>query len=250
MTAVLRTKNLLKNFGAVKAADNLNITLESDTTVGLIGSNGAGKTTFLNMVTGYLTPDHGTIYFENENITGKSPRDITRRGVYRSFQIPQVFNTMTVKENLEISVSIGMNQPNYTKHIDETVNNESSIIKNSLQKFKLEEYQEKVASQLPEGTRKLLDISMALVMKPKLLLLDEPTSGVSAEEKFNIMDMVMNAVRSEKIAVLFVEHDMEIIKRYTDRTLAFFNGRVIADGLTNEVLNQENVIENILGSSI
>ena len=100
---MLQVKKLSKTFGAVTAAENLNVNIDVNSTIGLIGSNGAGKTTFLNMITGYLSPDSGSIFFRNENITGKTPRYITRQGVYRSFQIPQLFNSMTAAENLEIS---------------------------------------------------------------------------------------------------------------------------------------------------
>ncbi len=248
MRSLLTAKNIFKNFGAIKAADNINVGIDHNSTIGLIGSNGAGKTNFLNMITGYTTPDKGEIYFEGQNITGKTPRHITRLGIYRSFQIPQTFDTMTVEQNLTISASIAINHLANKYDLNSNRNSLVGIIKNSIDQFQLGEYQKHLAAHLPEGVRKLLDIAMALVMKPKLLLLDEPTSGVSADEKFNIMDMVMAVVRSEKIAVLFVEHDMEIIKKYTDRTLAFYNGNILADGVTDDVLVKDEVRKHVLGN--
>ncbi len=244
---MLQVKKLCKTFGAVTAAENLNVNIDVNSTIGLIGSNGAGKTTFLNMITGYLSPDSGSIFFRDKNITGKPPRYITRQGVYRSFQIPQLFDNMTTEENLEISKSIAASEITINGNQEAKVQSKNQSVKEILEKFQLTEFQNQTASNLPEGTRKLLDIAMALVMGPKLLLLDEPTSGVAAEDKFKIMDMIMNVVETETTAIIFVEHDMEIIKRYTDRTLAFFNGKIIADGATKEVLSHPSVKANVLG---
>ncbi len=248
MSLILTTKNIFKNFEAIKAADNINVDIESNSTVGLIGSNGAGKTTFLNIITGYITPDSGEVYFEGRRITGTTPRQITHLGIYRSFQIPQIFDSMTAEQNLTISASIAIGHQANKQHLRASERSLITLVKNSMDQFQLGEYRTQLAGNLPEGVRKLLDIAMSLVMKPKLLLLDEPTSGLSADEKFNIMDMVMTAVRSKKIAVLFVEHDMEIIKKYTDRTLAFYNGQILADGTTNEVLAKKEVREHVLGN--
>ncbi len=118
-----------------------------------------------------------------------------------------------------------------------------------LERFRLTDYRDKLAGVLPEGIRKLLDIAMAMAVKPKILLLDEPTSGVSADEKFTLMDMVMEAVRAQKVTVLFVEHDMDIVTRYTQRVLAFYEGRVIADGLPAAVLGDIEVRKFVTGEA-
>jgi branched-chain amino acid transport system ATP-binding protein len=118
----------------------------------------------------------------------------------------------------------------------------------ALRRFGLDAERHKPASVLPEGVRKLLDIAMAMVVKPKILLLDEPTSGVSADEKFAIMDTVMTAVRADKVTILFVEHDMEIVSRYTQRVLAFYDGRIIADGAPDAVLNDDEVRKYVVGT--
>jgi branched-chain amino acid transport system ATP-binding protein len=250
MTAVLEAKGINKSFGAVTAADNLNIAIERDTVCGLIGSNGAGKTTFLNMVTGYLKPTSGSIFFENRDITALSPRQITRLGICRSFQIPQLFNTLTVYENLQIGVGIVANAGRKWADAAAHSGSPAEAVEAMLERFGLGEYRDREAGLLPEGVRKLLDIAMAMVVKPKVLLLDEPTSGVSADEKFRIMDMVMNAVRADGVTVLFVEHDMEIVNRYTHRILAFYEGRIIADGDPADVLNEPEVRKYVIGEAI
>lgn len=248
MAVILDAKGLEKSFGAVTAASNINVAVEQDAVVGLIGSNGAGKTTFLNMVTGYLKPSAGTIHFEGRDITPLAPREITRLGICRSFQIPQLFNTMSVLDNLLVGVGIVAAAGSKWGTGNSAYGNPVKAVDAMLEKFGLGTYRKRQAGLLPEGTRKLLDIAMAMVVRPRILLLDEPTSGVSADEKFVLMDMVMAAVREHKVTVLFVEHDMDVVARYTDRVLAFYEGRIIADGPPATVLDDVEVRRYVIGS--
>jgi branched-chain amino acid transport system ATP-binding protein len=199
------------------------------------------------MVTGYLKPSSGSIVFGSRDITPLAPRQITRLGICRSFQIPQLFNTLSVYENLLVGVGIvasgGRKWADESRHVGTTGETVDSI----LERFNLTGYRDKPAGVLPEGVRKLLDIAMAMAVKPKILLLDEPTSGVSADEKFGLMDMVMDAVRAQQVTVLFVEHDMDIVNRYTHRVLAFYEGRIIADGDPGVVLNDAEVRKYVTG---
>lgn len=250
MTHVLEARGLNKSFGAVTAAADINVSIGRDTVVALIGSNGAGKTTFLNMVTGYLKPTSGDIRFDGRAITGLSPRQITRLGICRSFQIPQLFNTLSVHDNLLTGVGIVATAGSGWADAAAHAGTPEEAVASSLQRFRLEAYRDQPAGLLPEGVRKLLDIAMAMVVKPKVLLLDEPTSGVSADEKFQLMDMVMEAVRAAGVTVLFVEHDMEIVKRYTHRVLAFYEGRIIADGEPAAVLDDAEVRRYVIGEAI
>lgn len=247
MAIVLEAKGLNKSFGAVTAANDINVALEQDAIVGLIGSNGAGKTTFINMVTGYLKPSSGTITFGGRDITPFSPRQITRLGICRSFQIPQLFNTLSVYDNLLVGIGIVVSGGKNWAEASHYVGTPGEAVDGMLERFRLTDYRDKLAGELPEGIRKLLDIAMAMAVKPKILLLDEPTSGVSADEKLTLMDMVMEAVRAQKVTVIFVEHDMEIVTRYTQRVLAFYEGRVIADGEPTVVLNDPEVRRYVTG---
>jgi len=249
MAVVLEARGLNKSFGAVTAAADINVAVEQDTVVGLIGSNGAGKTTFINMVTGYLKPTTGTISFGGRDITPLSPRLITRLGICRSFQIPQLFNSMSVYENLLTGVGVVFSGGRNWSDDSKLEGTPQQMVDEMLGRFGLDGYRDKLAGVLPEGVRKLLDIAMAMAVKPKLLLLDEPTSGVSADEKFGLMDMVMNAVRAQGVTVLFVEHDMEIVKRYTQRILAFYEGRIIADGDPAKVLEDAEVRKYVTGEA-
>jgi len=237
--AILEARNLVKRFGAVAAADGISFAIEPDSVVGLIGANGAGKTTFINMATGYLKPDSGAIFYQGAEITPLAPRAITHRGICRSFQVPQLFLSLTVRENLLVSAGIAVRHGAGGRI--------EAQVADSLERFALAAYADKLAGVLPEGIRKLLDIAMALAARPKVLLLDEPTSGVSAEEKFGVMDTVMQAVRPQGVTVLFVEHDMEIVERYGERVLAFYEGRIIADGAPRQVLENPEVREFVVG---
>jgi branched-chain amino acid transport system ATP-binding protein len=249
MTAILEAKGLTKSFGAVTAAANINVTIHEGEMVGVIGSNGAGKTTFINMVTGYLKPSSGEIRFRGQNITGMSSRHITRAGICRSFQIAQLFPELTVLENMLIACSmLGGKRLCGFAPLKNLRNLQTAQA--LLDDYEIGDYADDKVLTLPQGVRKLLDIAMALVGKPALLLLDEPTSGVAIDEKFALMDTVMDAVTRSGAASLFVEHDMEIISRYATRVIAFYDGHIIADAPTSEALAHPDVREYVIGAEL
>jgi len=246
---LLRAIQLKKSFGSVMAADNVSVDITENEVIGIIGANGAGKTSFVNMITGYLKPDSGQILYEGRDITALVSRDITRLGICRSFQVPQVFSSATVFENLLIA--LGATQPSLGAmlrplHQEERIR-EAEVL---LERYSLTDYRGQESSLLPQGIRKLMDIAMAVVSHPRLLLLDEPTSGVSADEKFGIMDTIMTALKVTKVTTLFVEHDMEIIGRYAERVLAFYDGGIIADGPPGEVLENDQVRQYVIGEEL
>lgn len=235
-SSLIHAKGLRKQFGAIVAARDITVDIHAQTVTGLIGTNGAGKTTFVNMLTGYLKPDEGTIHFSGADITGRPPREITQLGIARSFQIPQLFTSLSARENIEIALGIAK-QP--LGRVDDI-----------LDQFGLTQFGEAIAGTLPEGVRKLLDISLAMVADPKVLLLDEPTSGVASNEKFAVMDRVMDVIRDAGVTVLFVEHDMDIVRRYSDRVLAFYDGAILASGSADDVLNNIQVRQYIVGEPL
>jgi branched-chain amino acid transport system ATP-binding protein len=250
MAAILETRELTKTFGAVTAAAGISVSVEEDTVVGLIGGNGAGKTTFVNLVTGYLTPTRGSVSFAGRDITGLSPRRITRLGICRSFQIPQIFESLSTRENLLVGLGIAaLGRRAFAGPTAVSGRTPEEAADEMLARFRLESWSDAPASVLPEGIRKLLDVAMALAVKPRILLLDEPTSGVSADEKFALMDLVLGAVRADRVTVLFVEHDMEIVRRYTQRVLAFYEGKVIADGTPADVFDHADVRRYVVGGA-
>ncbi|MEP3166347.1 MAG: ABC transporter ATP-binding protein, partial [Marinobacter sp.] len=246
MTEILKTVGLSRYFGAVTAAEDINVTITEGEIVGVIGANGAGKTTFINMVTGYLPPSSGTIEFGGKPIKGLGPRKLMRKGLTRSFQIPQLFLELPVIDNLAIALAAADHQQfQMIRPVHTTKRLEAA--EEILAQMNIAQYRNEMVTAMPQGARKLLDIAIAMLGSPRMLLLDEPTSGVSMEEKYTLMDTVMEAVRQRGLTVLFVEHDMEIVQRYVTRVLAFASGIVIKDGPVDEVLADEKVQELVTG---
>ncbi|WP_029582588.1 ABC transporter ATP-binding protein [Bradyrhizobium sp. URHD0069] len=248
MKPILSARRLEKRFGAVVAADALSIDIAAGQKVSLIGANGAGKTTFVNMVTGYLKPDSGSIALDGMNIGRRSPRHVAELGISRSFQIPQLFIDLTAAENLAVAVS-GTHPRALSFHSPAEAHGRRDKALELLERFGLADLADRPISELAGGVRKLVDIAMALVRRPRLLLLDEPTSGVSAEEKFATMDRVIHAVAPDAATIVFVEHDMEIVSRYADRVVAFYQGRILADGDPRDVLNDPEVRRYVTGGA-
>jgi branched-chain amino acid transport system ATP-binding protein len=243
---ILQTIDLTRSFDMVKAADAINVIVGRGELVGIVGANGSGKTTFLNLVTGYVKPERGRIVFMGRDSTGLSPRLIAKRGIARSFQIPQLYTALSVCENVMLSLaaasgnSAGFWRPLYRgSRLDESVE--------ILDRFGLKAYAARPVAELPEGGRKLLDIALSFALKPRLLLMDEPTSGVSIEDKFQVMDTLVRVLQQSDITTIFVEHDMEVVQRYSRRVLAFENGRVVADGDPASVLADPEVRKAVLG---
>ena len=247
---LLSARGLNRSFGAVVAAADISIDISAGERLCLIGSNGAGKTTFVNMITGYLKPTSGQILLDGEDITPLAPRDITRRGVARSFQIPQLCLHLTVLDNMLASLHCSQASRSFFNSSHDPVAVDAS--RKLLDSFGLLMHAARPVLELPGGVRKLLDIAMALTGQPKLLMLDEPTSGVSADEKFATMDTVINAIdrgaSGHPVTVVFVEHDMDIVARYASRVIAFYSGRVIADGSSASVLADPEVQRYVTGS--
>lgn len=243
---LLATRDLSKSFGMVMAANAVNVEIRPGELVGIVGANGSGKTTFLNVITGYLRPDRGRVFFLGEDRTGLPPRAITKLGIARSFQIPQLYTNLRVLESLLLSLAAqggkgaALWQPLHRPRLME----EALGI---LERFGLGTYARRPVSELPEGGRKLLDVALSFALKPKLLLMDEPTSGVSIEDKFQVMDTLVAVLRQSDVTIVFVEHDMEVVERYSQRVLVFDNGRVIADGPPAKVLADPEVRKAVLG---
>ena len=248
MSALLDVAGLNKSFGAVVAANDINVSVAEGERIGIIGANGAGKTTFVNLVTGYLKPSSGSIAFLGRDITPLPPRAIIAAGISRSFQVPQVFTSASVADNLLIACGIAEGG---ALPLWQALRRPARLaaMETLLERFGIADYRDQPARLLSQGVRKLLDIAMATVRAPRLLLLDEPTSGISAEEKFAIMDVVMGATQGDRRAVMFVEHDLDIIQRYATRVLAFAEGTIIAEGAPAAVIADAKVRRYILGEA-
>ena len=243
---ILQAVDLTKHFGMVTAADGINLEISKGEFVGIVGANGSGKTTFINLTTGYLKPEKGRIMFMGENTVGMPPRAVIKSGLARSFQIPQLYTNMTVLESLLLSIAA---ESGNGGSFWQSLFGESRVSEGMemLERFGLRMYADRFVSELPEGGRKLLDITMSFALKPKLLLMDEPTSGVSIEDKFEIMDTLVKVLQESDITTIFVEHDMEVIQRYAKRVLVFNDGRIIADGEPESVMADPEVRRIVIG---
>lgn len=243
--ALLSARELTVEFGGVKAADGVDLDIHAGEIAAIIGPNGSGKTTFLNLCTGYVKASSGVVRFEGIDILGLKPRRIARRGIARAFQLPQLFTSHTVLANvlMAIAARTGFWHPFGALRSGPA----EAEARELLELVGLGAAAGRVVSTLPEGMRKLIDIVLALALRPRLLLLDEPTSGVSSQEKFAIMDTLVPILRQQGICALLVEHDMELVERYIDRVIVWNSGRVAADGPPAVVLKSQEVLENVTG---
>ena len=243
---LLATQGLSLSFGGVVAADAIDFELHAGERLAVVGQNGAGKTTFINICTGYLKPTSGRVVFNGTDITGHSPRDITLRGVGRSFQLPQVFGEHTVRECLLIAASVkSPRRGGWWRPLDRAV--DADAVDATLELLQLGARAHDLAGALPEGQRKLLDVAMALMGHPQLLIMDEPTSGVSTDEKHGLMKVLMRALDERKVTSIFVEHDIDIVRAHATRLAAWIAGKIAADGPPEQVLADPAVIRNVIG---
>ena len=242
---LLSAKGIKIRFGGVIAADGIDLDVYEGENLAIIGPNGAGKTTFLNISTGYLRPQAGSVSFLGRDITAQLPRTITKLGIARAFQIPQLFLDQTVMENMLIAAASLKGHPSGLKALSSLPARPE--MERLLDLMGVKEYAERKARELPEGQRKLVDIALALALKPKLLLMDEPTSGVASSEKFGIMDILTMALEKEKVTSVFVEHDMDMVERYADRVAVWSMGKIQKIGTPAEVLADPKVREHVIG---
>ncbi len=245
MSALLETRDLQLAFGAVVVADHIDFTLEVGERLAVIGQNGAGKTTFINICTGLIRPQAGQVFFEGREVTRLAPREIALRGMVRSFQLPQLFSEHTVRDCVRIAAAGKRGSLGIWTALHEAV--PASQVDPVLDMVGLLPRADEIAGSLPEGQRKLLDIAMALVLQPRLLILDEPTSGVSTDEKHGLMKTIMHALDEQKVTAIFVEHDVDIVSQYATRVAAWIAGRVAADGKPAEVLANPEIRKNVIG---
>ena len=242
---LLRARGLTISFGGIVAASGIDLDVNEGESLAIIGPNGAGKTTFLNICTGYLRPASGSVRFLGAEITGASPRKITRLGIARAFQIPQLFTAHTVLDNLLIAAASRQLRRNPFQRLGDIP--ERAEMLDLLRLVGCADIAGRLAGTLPEGARKLVDIAVALALRPRLMLMDEPTAGVASVEKFAIMDMIAAALKQQKVTSVFVEHDMDVVTRYADRVAVWTSGKILRAGPPAEVLADPEVARTVTG---
>jgi branched-chain amino acid transport system ATP-binding protein len=245
--SLLVTKDLVKYFGDTHAVDHVDFTVEEREVLALIGSNGAGKTTLVNLISGLFPPDSGRILFRGQDVTHESVHGRIRAGIARSFQLVNLFDQLSALDNIALTI---FSREGKTKKLASLASADHAVWDEALEilrLFGLEAKARMLAGGVSQGERKLLDVAVAYALKPKLLFLDEPTSGVSTREKAPIMDTVTSIVRSTGISAAIIEHDMDVVFNYSDRIVAMHQGMILADGTPDAIRRNEAVTTTLIG---
>ena len=246
MTAVLAVEQLAKSFGGVHAVRGVSFEVAGGELLALIGPNGAGKTTCFNMLNGQLPADGGSVRFEAREILGLQPREVWRRGVGRTFQITATFASMTVRENVQMALLAHHRRlREWWRPAAQLYRDEADRL---LARVGMTEQAERACSVLAYGDLKRVELAVALANEPRLLLMDEPTAGMAPKERIALMALTAEIVRERRIAVLFTEHDMDVVFAHADRIIVLNRGRLIAAGRPAEVRASAEVQQVYLGS--
>lgn len=252
MAAMLEVNNLGISFGGLRAVDDFKITIEKGCLYGLIGPNGAGKTTVFNLLTGVYSPDEGIIKLDGQDITGKKTAEINHAGIARTFQNIRLFKELTVAENVKVglhnqlkysTIAGILRLPVYRRVEKEMTERAMELLK----VFDLEKEADILASNLPYGKQRKLEIARALATNPKLLLLDEPAAGMNPNETGELMDTIRFVREHFGMTILLIEHDMKLVSGICEELTVLNFGRVLCQGKTSDVLNNPEVIKAYLG---
>jgi branched-chain amino acid transport system ATP-binding protein len=248
--SLLRTEKLKKHFGETRAVDSVDFTVNEGEFLSLVGTNGAGKTTLVNLISAFLLPDSGRILIGERDITRATVDERIRAGIARSFQLVNLFDDLSVLDNVALSIFAreGKTQRFFVlAERDVEVSREATDL---LEQFGLSAKAGSPARDLAQGERKLLDVAVAYALRPKLLFLDEPTSGVSTRDKAQIMDTVSSVVRGGRITAVVIEHDMDVVFKYSDRVVVMHEGRFLADGPPDAIRGNADVAKYLLGTDV
>ena len=244
---MLQIRALSKSFGGVRATDNVTLDFAHSSLTAVIGPNGAGKSTFFNLITGALKPDAGQILLDGVDIAGHSPPDIVRHGIGRAFQVASIFPSMTVQETLFAAVGAHQRRAGVLRWRFPLVETRDRA-EHVMDLLGLAGKRKRIAATLSHGDQKLLDIALALVLDPKVLLLDEPTAGMGPEERWRMIAKVRELWEMQRITVVFIEHDMDIVFKVAPTIVVLCYGRILATGTPDTIRNNAAVVEAYLGS--
>jgi branched-chain amino acid transport system ATP-binding protein len=243
---VLAVDHLSKAFGGVSAVVDVSFHVDAGELVALIGPNGAGKSTCFNLVNGQLAPDAGTVSLLGKRIESLPPRDIARRGVGRTFQVAATFASMTVRENVQMAlIARAHGQTAVTSRAADLLRAEADAL---LERVRMTKFADQGCATLAYGDAKRVELALALAGAPRLLMMDEPTAGMSPRSRGRLMDLASALARQENIAVLFTEHDMDIVFGHADRVIVLDRGRIIAEGTPDAIRADTRVQAVYLGT--
>jgi branched-chain amino acid transport system ATP-binding protein len=244
---MLRLEGLKKSFGGLRVTDEVSFDVHPQEIAAIIGPNGAGKTTLFNQITGYLAPDAGHVYLQGQDIVGLTPQAIVKRGVGRAFQIASIFPDETALDNIRVACMSKLEQTRHLWRPAEQFRHATEQAYAILESLGLERQAGRMAFELAHGDQKLLDIGIALVLEPKLLLLDEPTAGMSPEERQLTRQLIKSLWNRYRLTLIFIEHDMDMVFGIAERIMVLNHGMLIADGTPADIRSNKEVIAAYLG---
>ena len=247
--SLLQVENVSKKFGDLVAVDGVSMTVEPGELRAVIGPNGAGKTTFFNLISGFLTPSSGRIVFDGEDVTKMLPARRVWRGMARTFQITEVFPELTARENLRIAVEVASGYRLKTWLSRDADGEVRARVTDLLEMGGLADEADRLVGELSHGDQRATEIMMALALKPRLLLLDEPTAGMGDQETYNITQLIRKLHRDKNQTIVLIEHDMRVVFHLADRIMVLAEGAMLAEGTPDEIAKNEAVQAAYLGKA-
>ena len=247
--SLLEVENVSRRFGSLVAVDSVSMSVEPGELRAVIGPNGAGKTTFFNLISGFLAPTSGRVIFDNQDITRVLPARRVWRGIARTFQVTEVFPELSVRENLRIAVEVAAGyrlRPWISREADAEV---SARVTDLSDMGGLADREGRPVGELSHGDQRATEIMMALALKPRLLLLDEPTAGMGEEETYNITRLIRRLHQDHKLTIVLIEHDMRVVFHLADRIMVLAEGATLAEGTPPEIAANEIVQAAYLGKA-
>ncbi|MDE1930155.1 MAG: ABC transporter ATP-binding protein [Alphaproteobacteria bacterium] len=247
--SLLHVDNVSKRFGDLVAVDGVSMTVEEGELRAVIGPNGAGKTTFFNLISGFLTPSAGKIIFDNQDVTKLLPAHRVWRGMARTFQITEVFPELTTRENLRIAVEVAAGYRLKTWLSRDLDGEVRARVTDLLDMGGLVDKADRLVGELSHGDQRATEIMMALALKPRLLLLDEPTAGMGDQETYDITQLIRKLHKDQKLTIVLIEHDMRVVFHLADRIMVLAEGALLAEGTPKEIAKNEAVQAAYLGKA-
>jgi branched-chain amino acid transport system ATP-binding protein len=247
--SLLSVEHVSRRFGSLIAVNNVSLSVEPGELRAVIGPNGAGKTTFFNMISGFLAPTSGRILFEGEDVTRLLPARRVWRGIARTFQVTEVFPELSVRENLRIATEVAAGyrrRPWISREADAEV---SARVTDLSDMGGLSDKETRPVGELSHGDQRATEIMMALALKPRLLLLDEPTAGMGDQETYNITQLIRQLHKDHKLSIVLIEHDMRVVFHLADRIMVLAEGAMLAEGTPPEIAANEMVQAAYLGKA-
>ncbi len=247
--SLLQVENVSRRFGDLVAVDNVSMTVEQGELRAVIGPNGAGKTTFFNIISGFLSPSSGRIVFDGQDITRLLPARRVWRGIARTFQITEVFPELSTRENLRIAVEVASGYRLKAWLSREADGEVRARVAELLEMSGLADRADRLVGELAHGDQRATEIMLALALKPRLLLLDEPTAGMGDQETYDITQLIRKLHREQNLTIVLIEHDMRVVFHLADRIMVLAEGAVLAEGTPPEIARNEAVQAAYLGKA-